>query len=55
MCLIISHYFTLGWKWRFFRVNETTWNAFTTGSVKANMKSYIPLETAAKFVLQTFF
>ena len=33
-CLIIFHYFTLAWKWRFFRVNETTWNAFTTGSLK---------------------
>ena len=30
MCLIIFHYFTLG----FIRVNETTWNAFTTGSFK---------------------
>ena len=34
MCLIIFHYFKLGWKWRFFHVNETTWNAFTTGSFK---------------------
>ena len=34
ICLIIFHYFTLGWKWRFFCVNETTWNAFTTGSFK---------------------
>ena len=27
MCLIILHYLTLGWKWRFFCVNETTRNA----------------------------
>ena len=34
MCLISFHYFMLGWKWRFFCVNDTTWNALTTGSFK---------------------
>ena len=29
-CLIIFHYFTLGWKWRFFRVKEITWYALPT-------------------------
>ena len=29
---IILHDFMLGWKWRFFRVNDTTRNAFSTDS-----------------------
>ena len=32
ICLIIYHYFTLGWKWRFFRLNDTTRNACSTDS-----------------------
>ena len=34
---IISHYFTLSWKWCFFRVNETTLNAFTFLLKKPNL------------------
>ena len=33
ICLIIFHYFTLGWKMTFL-LRETTWNAFTVGSFK---------------------
>ena len=34
ICFIILHYFTLDWKWRFYRVSDTTRNAFSTDSFK---------------------